>query len=470
MNILCIALASALSLGSCDSSSSSDKKSAVDTLGTSPVFVNGITDANKGTRRGPVEIKGRADAFMTGTMYLYETTGRNTSRIDSCTIAQGNFTFGRKDYDNGIYMLGTNDNNMCPVIVNPTEAICEVGFKSGKLENSLYAIQSKENEGWAAYLPQETVLLKAIKDAKVAGAKNPSMKAQYEQQTAAKERELVNLQARFIQDYPNTHLAKILTWKQEPYKSDINRYWENIDFTDESIIRSRVLSDRIESFMRTFSKGEEGGFYNCIAIVADKAKASDKMLEYVLLQMLTGFYDSNMENICNYIIDNYINGESCGDADLSNVIKNTASSIQNLSIGRTPPNIVMTDMTGKKFDLYATCAANKYTLVMFWSSWCEHCKGEAPEVKQCYEQWHGKGFETLGVSIDKMKTQWESAVRERGFSFPNVCGMKEYQSAVAKDYRVTKTPTFYLLDSNKQIVLKPKSIREVQNFLASKLK
>ncbi len=472
MSIFTLTLATALIIGSCDSGTSVSKKDTKNTDSLSAVipFTNGITDSNTGTKSGPVELKGTVAGFKMGKMFLWESQGRTTNRIDSTTITDNAFSFGKKEYELGIYMIGTNENNMCPIIINPNEPVCEIGFKNGKLENSLFAINSKENEGWAKYMIQEPTLLKAIKDARVAGAKSPSMKVQFDQQALAKEQELAKLQGSLINEYPGTHLAKILTWKQEPTKTEIAKYWDNIDFTDESIIRSKVLTDRIESFMRSFSKGEESGFINCVATVADKAKVNDKMLEFSLNQMLTGFYESNMENICAYIIDNYVNGDACGDADLSNVIKSTAESIQNLSLGKTPPNISLTTLDGKKYDLYAAATKNKYTLVMFWSSWCEHCKGEAPEVKACYDQWGAKGFEILGVSIDKQKVMWETAVKDRGFTFPNVCGMKEYQSAVAKDYRVTKTPTFFLLDSNKKIVLKPKGIRDVQTFLSKNLK
>ncbi|MBX7051665.1 MAG: AhpC/TSA family protein [Flavobacteriales bacterium] len=435
-----------------------------------PVFVNGVNDANRGSKTGSVEVKGQMAAFKQGKVYLWESTGRLTNKIDSATIANNAFSFGSKQYESGIYMIGTADNNLCPIIINPSEPVCEVGFKAGNMEAGLYSIQSKENEAWAKYLTKETALLKAIKDARVAGAKSPSLKIQYDQQAAAKEYELWQLQKQLIEEYPGTFAAKILTWKQEPNKSDIRQYWSNIDFSDESIIRTKVLTDRIENFMRGFSKGEESGFINCIATVAENAKANDKVLEFSLNQMLTGFYESNMENICAYIIDNYVNGDACGDADLSNVIKSTAESIQNLSIGKTPPNFVLDEYKGGKYDLYANVAKNKYTLIMFWSSWCEHCKGEAPEVKKCYEDWHGKGFDIVGVSIDRNKLPWQEAIKTRGFFFPNVCGMKEYQSPVAKDYRVTRTPAFFLLDSEKHIVLKPKGIKEVQAFLAKNLK
>ncbi len=468
MNYLACILAISTAVQGCGSSNNkvAATTASIETVATTPT-TDVVTEA---PATGMVELKGQLLNPQSGKIFLWETRGKNTNKIDSTGIAAGAFSFGKKEYETGIYMLGLNENNMCPVIINPNEKVCEVGFKGGMLEQSMYAINSKENEGWAKYLSQEPTLLKAIKDARVSAYKATTMKGQFEQQAALKEQELVTLQKSLIAEYPNTHLSKILTWKQEPNKTEIAKYWDNIDFKDESIIRSKVLSDRIESFMRTFSKGEESGFINCIATVADKAKVNDKVLEFSLNQMLVGFYESGLENMCTFIIDNYINGDACGDADLSNVIKSTAESIASLGIGKTPPNFVMTTNTGVNVDLYKIAEAKKYTLVMFWSSWCEHCKGEAPEVKASYDQWSAKGFEIIGVSIDRSKMPWEAAIKERGFTFPNVCGMKEYQSPVAKDYRITKTPTFFLLDSNKKIVLKPKGIREVQTYLAANLK
>lgn len=471
MNFFALLFVSAVTIHSCDNAQgkSSDTITATDTISVA-LFVNGVTDLNAGMKKGNVELKGQLLNPKTGKLYLWETRGKNTNKIDSTNLNAGAFSFGVKEYEQGVYMVGVSDNNMCPVIINPTEAICEIGFRGGMLEQSLFSTNSKENEGWAKYIVQEPVLLKAIKDARVAAHKATAMKVQYEGQAKLKESELLALQSNLIKEYPNTHLAKILTWKQEPSKTEINKYWDNINFTDESVIRSKVLSDRIESFMRTFSKGEESGFINCIATVAEKAKVNDRVLEFALNQMLVGFYESGMENICTFMIDNYVNGDACGDADLSNVIKSTAESIANLGVGKTPPNFTMTTNTGASFDLYKTSVANKYTLVMFWSSWCEHCKGEAPEVQACYDQWKSKGFDIIGVSIDRSKAPWENAIKERGFTFPNVCGMKEYQSPVAKDYRVTKTPAFFLLDKDKKIVMKPKGIREVQTYLSTNLK
>ena len=420
--------------------------------------------------KGVIKVSGTIAAHKAGKLLIWESFGRNVVKLDSTQITNGQFAFAEREFETGVYMIGLNENNMCPVILNPTEKTVELQFSGVKLENSMTSSNSKENMGWSIYNQQEPALLKAIKDAKVGAAKTPEKKAEFDKQLVAKEKELLNLQKKMIADYPGTQLAKLMVWKQEPNRTDIRKYWDNVDFGDVSITRSRVLSDRIESFMRLFSKGSDSGFYSCIEVIVERAKAHDAVLEFALNQMLVGFYESNMETICMYIIDNYINGDACGDADLSSVVKNTAESIQRLSIGHTPPNIQLNDANGQPIDLYALAAKKKYTLVLFWSSFCEHCKGEAPEVKACYDTWSKKGFEILGVSIDRSTDAWKAAITERGFTFPNVCGMKDFQSPVAKDYRVTRTPAFYLLNAKGEIVMKPKSMREVQSYLVKNLK
>lgn len=414
-----------------------------------------------------MEISGTMTGARGGKLFIYDIQGKSTFKADSCIVANGTFSFPKREYADGIYMIGMNENNMCPVILSAAEPKMQLQFNNMKLEQGLASNSSPQNQAWGQYILQEPVLLKAIKDAKVGAHKNPDQKATFDKQLAEKESELLALQKKIATENPKTHLAKIMNWKQEPNRTEIGKYWDNLDFNDESIIRSKVLTDRIESFMRTFSKGS---FYNCIAVIAERAKVNDKVYEFALGQMLTGFYESGMEDICLYIIDNYISDESCGDSDLSNIIKSTASSIQSLAIGNTPPNIQLDEMKGGKVDLYEIATKNKYTLVMFWASYCEHCKGEAPEVKASYENWHKKGVEFIGVSIDRQKSMWETAANERGFIFPNVCGYKDFQSPVAKDYRVIKTPSFFLIDAKKKIVLKPKSIREMNQFLAKNIK
>ncbi|MDZ4823729.1 MAG: TlpA disulfide reductase family protein [Flavobacteriales bacterium] len=480
MNIYSLFFMAGVAISGCgnaaaDSTASRNPKQqmiAVDTtkkVSTLP-FTDGVTQANRGVKTGNIQLKGKLDQpGVTKKMLLFEMEGKTLIKLDSTSVVNGSFDFGTRNYESGFYAIGPTDQNVMHIILNPAEPVVEIGFRAQKLDANPYAINSKENEAWFKYLPQEKAQLESLKQSRIAMAKT-AMKAQFEADILKKETDLANLQGELIKQYPTTFFAKVLTWKQEPVRGDIGKYWNNLDFSDRSVIHTLVLQDRIQNFMRNYSDGKEDGYMNCVDKVVEHAKANEDVLEFSLYSMLSGFYESGMENISAYIADNYIHGEGCGDHEVTNLLKSNTDAIMNLRVGKTPPNIKMTTLDNKSFDLFETCAKNKYTLVMYWASWCEHCKGEAPEVVSYYNLWKPKGLEILGVSVDNNPMAWEQAVEQRGFIFPQVCGMKQWESKVAKDYKVTKTPTFFLLDPSGKIVLKPKGIREVNQWLSQNMK
>ena len=50
-------------------------------------------------------------------------------------------------------------------------------------------------------------------------------------------------------------------------------------------------------------------------------------------------------------------------------------------------------------------------------------------------------------------------IEQRGMQYPNVSQLQGWDSPIVKDYKIT-TPTYFLLDSEGKIVLKPKRIYE----------
>ncbi len=431
-------------------------------------MVSGITKENAGDKVGPIRLHGKVKGARDGmTIYLSETEGKHDQVMDSTTVKGGSYDFGVQEFHRGFYMVSFDANNKMALIMNPDESEVEVDFNSTRLESMPLAKVSVENQGWIEYFQVEKRIDNEIRNLRRSRGQS-SFKERIDQQIAQKEADKRAAQDEAILKYPNTFLAKYLTWYNSPHLSDKGKYWEDIDFTDVSIIRTPVIPNRIQEFMRTHSGGEEQGFFNCIDLLKAKAEVDPQVLEFTLYTMFDGFYQSNMEDVSMYILDNYIFDENCG-ANLSDVVKQRAQGIINLKIGNTPPNFNIASLSHGNIELAKEVKKNDYTLVMFWASWCHKCEQEIPVLKGVYEQYKDKGFGVIGVSVDQNRAAWERAVEENGVSWPNVSQLLMWESPVAQDYKVTQTPTLFLLDKDMKIVDKPERIFQVENFLKSKL-
>ncbi|MDC1370859.1 hypothetical protein N8289_03350, partial [Flavobacteriales bacterium] len=51
------------------------------------------------------------------------------------------------------------------------------------------------------------------------------------------------------------------------------------------------------------------------------------------------------------------------------------------------------------------------------------------------------------------------------FPFISVCDFKKWESQPVKDYYVFGTPTMYLLDKNRKIILRPNSVKQMDSWV-----
>ncbi|MBF4483553.1 TlpA disulfide reductase family protein [Flavobacterium sp. CSZ] len=142
--------------------------------------------------------------------------------------------------------------------------------------------------------------------------------------------------------------------------------------------------------------------------------------------------------------------------------------LNGLQVGKKAPDFVSNDPEGKSVRFSEN---NKgYTLVDFWASWCGPCRRENPNIVAAYKEYHDKGFNIIGISLDKKKENWVKGIQDDHLDWLHVSDLLFWNSAIAKLYGVRAIPANYLVDSKGIIVARNLHGDELQTTLKSLLK
>lgn len=146
-------------------------------------------------------------------------------------------------------------------------------------------------------------------------------------------------------------------------------------------------------------------------------------------------------------------------ASLDSKVKESAVSLKleerikildNVAIGKVAPDFTMNDTEGNPVAL--SSLRGNVVLVDFWASWCGPCRRENPNVVAAYKKYHDKGFEILGVSLDREKEPWQNAIKEDNLTWKHVSDLKYWNNAASQQYGVIAIPSNVLLDKNGVII------------------
>ena len=123
---------------------------------------------------------------------------------------------------------------------------------------------------------------------------------------------------------------------------------------------------------------------------------------------------------------------------------------ERLIVGASFPDFHETDLDGKP--LSVSNYKGKIVLVDFWATWCGPCVEELPNVLKVYHQYHDKGLEVIGVSLDEDKAKLTGFLQEKQVPWPQYFDGKGGDNKLANAYGVETIPTTYLLGRDGKII------------------
>ena len=147
------------------------------------------------------------------------------------------------------------------------------------------------------------------------------------------------------------------------------------------------------------------------------------------------------------------------------MFKESAEIAKHLAIGQPFIELTMSNPDGNEISLSNYVGKNKYVLIDFWAAWCQPCRNANPRLLEIYKKYKDKGFEIVGVSLDRDKEQWIKAIEDDKLPWPQMSDLAYWNSEGAKLYSVSSIPHAVLLDKEGNILTRGIQLDELEDKL-----
>lgn len=140
------------------------------------------------------------------------------------------------------------------------------------------------------------------------------------------------------------------------------------------------------------------------------------------------------------------------DGNLKNDLLARMEPARKIQPGQQFIEVALPTPQGDTLRLSEIVAKSKVTLLDFWASWCGPCRQFNPILVEIYKQFHDKGFNIYGVSLDQDKEQWTKAIKEQNLTWNHVSNLKAWDCPARLDYMVQGIPSSVLIGQDGKII------------------
>ena len=250
-------------------------------------------------------------------------------------------------------------------------------------------------------------------------------------------------------------------------KELIANYFNKVDFSDESLIPTDVMTNKIFDFLSIQLTSEQNKDQQIMALilgvdnVLSRATVNFEMYKFLYQFVLETFKELNINDVVDYLTRIPYSEEIDCSEEQYNELLSIAEFNSRARVGSIAKNISGKTIFDQDFDLYSI--DNKFTIVYFWSYTCDHCRENLGELKSFLDK--NPDFSMVAVSVKGDLKKIKNIVKKNKISGYFYHDGLEWDCPYVDDYAVTATPSFYLLDKDKKIVFKPFDFKELVNFV-----
>lgn len=401
------------------------------------------------------------------------------------TDEKGNFTLNYSKSDYGVGYLIASDNKPLFILLSGEDLV--ITGEALSVPESIKILKGQENlyfEQYAKEHPRREQALSAwgylekiyTLDSLFSSQKTPSQAIQ-EEKLRIKEEDLA-----FLSSLPNDSYVKwfLPTRKLVSSVSTIAQYrsqeipetidaFRKLDYTDARLYKSGLFKDAIENhfwLLENSGKSLDNVFEEMklsIDAMLVKLVTNEKIFNEVTDYLFDLLEKHSLFQASEYLALKVLNEGSCTiNTDLANQLETYRA----MKKGNIAPDMVFDKsnfLNPNKIFNKLSEVKSKYTVVVFGASWCPKCKEELPEIAKLYNKWKLKGVEVVFIALEENKKSFMDYAK--AFPFPSYSDNKKWESKIVKDYYVFSTPTIFLLDNKREIILRPNSVKQMDAWV-----
>jgi len=246
-----------------------------------------------------------------------------------------------------------------------------------------------------------------------------------------------------------------------------DHFFDNIDFTDERLLRTPILYSRLEAFFSIPYIQSADSINKEIDKLIKKCEKDYKVFQYVAVYLFNHFRESEIMGHDAVIVkladDIYLSGKADWvTKEFKDDLRKQVDLIRPNLIGKKAVDLVMNSYKGVFVSLYDV--EKEFTVLYFWEPDCGHCKEATPKLKAFYDKPRDYSLEIFAVCTTGEREKWTKYIEENKLMWIN--GWDPARTThFDYYYNVQSTPLVYILDKNKKIIAKKISVEEIGSFI-----
>ncbi len=265
--------------------------------------------------------------------------------------------------------------------------------------------------------------------------------------------------------FVTSYLTFLFEWPQEMYYSNNaevkHRMISNRDWSDTLLLNSDAYSTALIDYLMLYGNRDAGReqqislYKQAVDSVFNFIPEHTPVYDYAMLYLMEGFEQFRMEPLVIHMIENYADNCNRTEGNLNNRI----DYYESFQKGATAPDFITTTLDGEPVNFYQEVSGK--TLLVFWATWCGHCKELNQSLAEIYPQLEQKGIEVISVSLDHNPDALNEYLENYDLPFEVWCDYNGWKSDVVDQYHLYATPTMLLLDKDKTIIGKPLNLNQI---------